>query len=167
MRGFAVLLVLLVACSDSASDEPRSAKILEGLSGYSFVEAEPKARENLLHYVIGALPPDVKVVDSTVRSVRAKGQESPGEVVAVTLESEGLEIGRLQEKVLRATVPGEARTILDGRGLTSGIEGTFVAAAFVTEDVFVYAVAPELPALKNVLEEMIRVHGTDAVASMV
>jgi hypothetical protein len=166
MQRLAVLLVLLVACSDAAPDEPRSAEILKGLAGYSFVEAEPQARENLLHYVMGALPPDVRVVDSTVRSIRAEGQASPGEVVSLTLESESTEGAELQQKVLQSTIPGEARTILDGRGLTSGIEGTFVAAAFVTEDVFVYAVAPELPPLKNVLEEMIRVHGSDIVASM-
>ena len=86
--------------------------------------------------------------------------------MALTLESESAEGAELQTKVLQATVPGEARTILDGRGVTTGIEGTVVAAAFVTEDVFVYAVAPTLPPLKNVLEEMLRVHGTDAVATI-
>jgi hypothetical protein len=166
VRRFVLLLALLAACSDAAPEEPRSAKILEGLTGYSFVETEPKARENLLHYVVGALPPNVEVVDSTVRSVRAAGQTSPGEVVALTLRSESAKGAKLQQSVLQATVPGEARTILDGRGLTTGIEGTFVAAAFVTEDVFVYAVAPELPPLKNVLEEMLRVHG-NSVVSMV
>jgi hypothetical protein len=106
------------------------------------------------------------VIDSTVRSVRIEGETSPGEVVALTVESESAEGAELHDSVLQATVPGEARTILDGRGLTIGIEGTVVAAAFVTEDVFVYAVAPELPALKNVLEEMLRVHGTDPVATI-